>query len=263
MKFKYLFIILLSIFSFRYSYSQEYLPQMESRYFTSDSISVLKPKPFWAAGEVIGTNLAVWAFDRYVVKESWARINWNTIKSNFKRGPVWDSDKFTTNLFAHPYHGGLYFNAARSNGLNFWQSIPYSAGGSLMWEFFMETEAPSINDMMATTFGGVALGEITYRLSDLFIDNRATGWERVGRELLTGIISPMRGINRLITGESWKRRSYKGRSYSNVPVNLILSMGPRFLADEEKSRKGSSSLHFGFWQTKRNREKALPACISI
>ena len=69
MKFKYLFIILLSIFSFRYSYSQEYLPQMESRYFTSDSISVLKPKPFWAAGEVIGTNLAVWAFDRYVVKE--------------------------------------------------------------------------------------------------------------------------------------------------------------------------------------------------
>ena len=244
MKFKYLLIIFLSIFTFRYSYSQEYLPQMESRYFTSDSISVLKPKPFWAAGEVIGTNLAVWAFDRYVVKESWARINWNTIKSNFKRGPVWDSDKFTTNLFAHPYHGGLYFNAARSNGLNFWQSIPYSAGGSLMWEFFMETEAPSINDMMATTFGGVALGEITYRLSDLFIDNRATGWERVGRELLTGIISPMRGINRLITGESWKRRSYKGRSYSNVPVNLILSMGPRFLADEEKSRKGSSSLHF-------------------
>lgn len=244
MKFKYLLIIFLSIFTFRYSYSQEYLPQMESRYFTSDSISVLKPKPFWAAGEVIGTNLAVWAFDRYVVKESWARINWNTIKSNFKRGPVWDSDKFTTNLFAHPYHGGLYFNAARSNGLNFWQSIPYSAGGSLMWEFFMETEAPSINDMMATTFGGVALGEITYRLSDLFIDNQATGWERVGRELLTGIISPMRGINRLITGESWKRRSYKGRSYSNVPVNLILSMGPRFLADEEKSRKGSSSLHF-------------------
>ena len=105
MKLKYLLIIFLSIFTFRYSYSQEYLPQMESRYFTSDSISVLKPKPFWAAGEVIGTNLAVWAFDRYVVKESWARINWNTIKSNFKRGPVWDSDKFTTNLFAHPYHG--------------------------------------------------------------------------------------------------------------------------------------------------------------
>ena len=75
MKFKYLLIIFLSIFTFRYSYSQEYLPQMESRYFTSDSISVLKAKPFWAAGEVIGTNLAVWAFDRYVVKESWARIN--------------------------------------------------------------------------------------------------------------------------------------------------------------------------------------------
>lgn len=112
-----------------------------------------------------------------------------------------------------------------------------------MWEFFMETEAPSPNDMLATTFGGVALGEITFRVSDLFIDNRTSGWERAGRELLAGIISPMRAINRLITGEAWKRRSYKGRSYSNVPVNFVVSLGPRFLADEEKSRKGSSSLH--------------------
>ena len=40
-----------------------------------------------------------------------------------------------------------------------------------------------------------------------------------------------------------ERRSYKGRSYSNVPVNFVVSLGPRFLADEEKSRKGSSSLH--------------------
>ena len=70
-----------------------------------------------------------------------------------------------------------------------------------MWEFFMETEAPSPNDMLATTFGGVALGEITFRVSDLFIDNRTSGWERAGRELLAGIISPMRAINRLITGE--------------------------------------------------------------
>ena len=85
-----------------------------------------------------------------------------SIKNNFKTGPVWDTDKFSTNLVAHPYHGSLYFNAARSNGMNFWQSIPFAAGGSLMWEFFMENEPPSINDLMATTFGGVELGEITY-----------------------------------------------------------------------------------------------------
>lgn len=243
MKIRYLLLLLLAVFSFRNSYAQEYLPQVESRYYVSDSVTIWKPKPLRAAGEVIGTNLAVWAFDRFIVNESWARINGKTIRNNFRRGLMWDSDQFTTNLFSHPYHGGLYFNTARSNGLNFWHSIPYAAGGSLMWEFFMETEAPSPNDMLATTFGGVALGEITFRLSDLFIDNRTSGWERAGRELLAGIISPMRAINRLITGEAWKRRSYKGRSYSNVPVNFVVSLGPRFLADEEKSRKGSSSLH--------------------
>ena len=90
--------------------------------------------------------MLVWSFDRYIVKEDWAYINGHTIKSNFKKGPVWDTDQFTTNLFSHPYHGSLYFNAARSNGMNFWQSAPFAAGGSLMWEFFMENEPPSIND---------------------------------------------------------------------------------------------------------------------
>lgn len=131
-------------------------------------------------------------------KEDWAYINGHTIKSNFKKGPVWDTDQFTTNLFSHPYHGSLYFNAARSNGMNFWQSAPFAAGGSLMWEFFMENEPPSINDMLATTFGGIELGEITYRLSDLFIDNRSSGAERVGREVLAGILSPVRAFNRII-----------------------------------------------------------------
>ena len=67
MKLKYIYIIFFSILCFQYSYGQEYLPQMESRYFISDSTSFAKPKPFRAAGEVIGTNLAVWAFDRYAL----------------------------------------------------------------------------------------------------------------------------------------------------------------------------------------------------
>ena len=243
MRNKYVYGLLVFLTFFKYGYSQEYIPQIESRYYTSDSIQFYKPKPFRAIGEVIGTNLAIWSFDRFIVKEEWAKINLNTIKRNFKSKPIWDSDKFTTNLFAHPYHGGMYFNAARSNGLNFWQSIPFSVGGSLMWEFFMENELPSINDMMATSLGGVALGEITFRLSDLFIDDRTSGLERAGREILTTFISPIRGINRLITGESWKHRSSKGRRYHHVPVDFTVSLGPRFLANEENSHKGSNSLH--------------------
>lgn len=223
----------------------QHFPKMDTRNYVSDSTYFMPKKPWLAAAEVFGLNMGIWAFDRFALNADFARINGHTIKSNFKTGPVWDTDMFSTNLVAHPYHGSLYFNAARGNGLNFWQSIPYAAGGSLMWEFFMENEPPSINDLLATTFGGVELGEITYRLSDLFIDDRSSGAERVGREILSGLISPIRGINRVITGEAWKHRPHKGRTYAYVPVNFIVTAGPRFLAEQEHSRHGTTSMHVG------------------
>ena len=179
---KCMLIGLICLLSSQWMWGQHF-PQMDARNYVSDTALFIPRRPWLAASEVFGMNMAVWTFDRFLMNEDFAKINGHTIKQNFKTGPVWDTDKFSTNLVAHPYHGSLYFNAARSNGLNFWQSIPFAAGGSLMWEFFMETEPPSINDMLATSFGGIELGEITYRLSDLFIDNRSHGAERVGREI--------------------------------------------------------------------------------
>lgn len=230
------------LLSVQFSWGQRF-PEMDTRNYVSDSASIVLKRPWLAAGEVFGLNMGIWAFDRFALNADFARINMHTIKNNFKTGPVWDTDMFSTNLVAHPYHGSLYFNAARSNGMNFWQSVPFAAGGSLMWEFFMENEPPSINDLMATTFGGVELGEITYRLSDLFLDNRTSGAERVAREVLSGLISPVRGINRLITGESWKHSRSKGRTYTSVPVNFIVNVGPRFLAEQENSKQGTTSMN--------------------
>jgi len=224
----------------------QYIPQSTPRQYVSDSTRIIPYRPWRAGIEAFGINTVVWAFDRYIANEPWARINKHTIKDNFKTGPIWDTDKFTTNLISHPYHGSLYFNAARSNGMNFWQSIPYTVGGSLMWEFFLEAEPPSINDMFATSFGGVALGEITYRISDLFIDDRSTGAERVGREILAGIISPLRAVNRLLDGDSWRRRPSKGRSLPSVPINFIVNAGPRFLAEQEESKHGTTSMNITF-----------------
>lgn len=242
----FLLIIFISLSYTTSIQAQRYIPQIANRQYYSDTLRIIPKKPWKAAAEVVGLNMAVWGFDRYIMKEDWAYINGQTIKHNFKKGPVWDTDQFTTNLFSHPYHGSLYFNTARSNGLNFWQSAPFAAGGSLMWEFFMENEPPSINDMLATTFGGIELGEITYRLSDLFIDDRATGGERIGREVIAGILSPMRAFNRIISGEAWKRRPNKGRTYASVPVNFNVSIGPRFLAEQEHSKRGTTSLHINF-----------------
>lgn len=223
--------------------SGQIVPLDKKRKYTSDSIRIIKPQPWKAAAEIVGTNISVWGFDRFVLNEDFAKINGQTIKRNLKTFPVWDTDMFSTNLFMHPYHGSLYFNAARSNGMNFWQSIPYTVGGSLMWEFFMEAERPSVNDLFTTTFGGIELGEISYRLSDLFIDDRSSGLERAGREILSGLISPMRGINRLISGDSWRYRPYKGRSFNQVPVDFTINLGARYLAEEENLDNNSTGMN--------------------
>lgn len=167
-----------------------------------------------AASETFGMNMGLWAFDRYVFKGHYAYISFKTIKENFKHGFEWDNDHLNTNMFAHPYNGSLFFNAGRSNGFNFWQSELFAISGSAMWELFMECEYPSTNDIIATPIGGAALGEIFYRTSDLILDDRATGANRFGRELASFIISPIRGVTRIITGEAWKKRAISGREFT-------------------------------------------------
>lgn len=194
-----------------------------------DSGRVQPPeKHFWrAAGETFGMNMAQWAFDRYVLRGFYSYISWETIKQNFRHGFDWDNDHLSTNMFAHPYNGSLYFNAGRSNGYNYWQSELFAIGGSAMWELFMESEYPSTNDIIATPVGGAALGEVLFRASDYVLDDRSTGAERVGRELAAFVISPMRGFNRLITGQSWKRGATTGRQFGTPPVHLDFSLGLR------------------------------------
>src|SRR5574338_1066129 len=89
-------------------------------------------KNYWLpAVEIIGLNFGVWGYHRYLSGENWSNISWETIKNNLKYGFVWDYDGYLTNQFWHPYHGSNYFNAARSNGLEFWESAPYAFLGSL------------------------------------------------------------------------------------------------------------------------------------
>ena len=208
----------------------------------ADSLLDIPKRGLDAAGFIGATNLGVWAVDRYILKGEWANIDGNTIKNNFKKGFVWDNDMFVTNLFAHPYHGGLYFNAARSNGMNFWQAVPFTVGGSLMWEFFMENEYPAINDFLSTSLGGMSLGEITFRISDRLIDDRKVGFSRFGREALITLISPVRGLNRIVSGDAWKRRNIRGNSMPVVPITFYTAIGHRIIADDAKDNKDVSNM---------------------
>lgn len=183
---------------------------------------------------VIGVNMGVWAFDRYIRKQDFAYISMNSIKENFRHGFVWDNDNLGTNMFFHPYHGNLYFNAARSSGYNYWQSGMFALGGSAMWELFMENEYPSTNDILATPIGGMALGETFYRTSDLILDDRTMGRERVGREIAAFIVSPMRGLMRVVNGDAWRHRSTSGRQFGVPDLCVAFSVGARALEFEDE-----------------------------
>jgi hypothetical protein len=176
-----------------------------------------------------GSNILLWAFNRYVAKAEYAYINGHTVKENFRKGFVWDNDHVGTNMFLHPYHGSIYFNAARANGLSFLQSGCFSLAGSLTWEMFMENEYPSINDIIATPVGGLILGETFYRLSDLILDDRRTGIGRLGSETAGFLISPMRGFIRIINGDAWRKRSTSGRQFGMPEVSIEFSVGIRGL----------------------------------
>ena len=199
-----------------------------------------KPNLLRAAAMITALNVFVNRFDDWALDEEFPRITFHSIGHNFEHAFVWDNDNFNCNLFAHPYHGNLYFNSARSNGLNFWQSYPCALGGSLMWEFFGEITPPAINDLIATSIGGTCIGEVTFRISDLFYDDRERGFSRFLRELAGAAVSPMKGLKRLLTGEAWKVRSshYLYHDYSRIPVSYSISLGSRYLADDHALFRG-------------------------
>ncbi len=190
--------------------------------------------PWWALAEVTGINVGVQLFDRYVTREDFAQTTLRSIRRNFERGMVWDNDYFHMNMFMHPYHGNLYFNAARTNGLTYWESAPYALFGSAMWEFFGEADPPAINDIFATTCGGMAIGEMTHRLSHTVLDDRERGFRRFLREAAAAIINPIQGLHRIISGDAWRVKSshYRYHDFHKIPLETSLSIGWRYLADD-------------------------------
>jgi len=67
------------------------------------------------------------------------------------------------------------------------------------------------------------LGEITYRVSSLILDDTATGAERTWREIGAALVNPVRGINRVIKGKT-RSRSRINRQ-ERKPVIGIISFG--------------------------------------
>lgn len=186
----------------------------------------------------VGRAFANLFFEEYLLWQiDWFRgTDWNPVTrssmgdivaSNFQ----FDYDPFGEDMFGHPLHGTIHFNSARAAGLSFWESALFPFIGAITWEMFGERQLtydggwrskPSTNDFVMSATTGPLLGEALYRLSSAMLDERTTGGERFLRELFGAFFSPMRGFNRLYTGEAWRLGPGPLRSH---PLFLSLDVG--------------------------------------
>jgi hypothetical protein len=98
------------------------------------------------------SNSADWDFPRWSER-------WDSTAVRF------DNNTPVTNNVLHPLAGAAYYGLSRANGLGVAASASYTLASSAIWEWGLEwREKISINDMIATTVGGVAIGEFMTQL---------------------------------------------------------------------------------------------------
>jgi hypothetical protein len=157
-----------------------------------------------AVAGTFAINWIIWQFDWLSAQREIFFVTRETMARNFKTGFVYDDNSFKTNFFGHPFHGSMYWGAARGAGLSYWESLPYPWFGSFMWEFVGERHLPSPNDWIATSWGGTVIGEALFRLANEVFDDSMSGSPRLWSEVGGTALSPMYGLQRVTSGRAWK-----------------------------------------------------------
>jgi Domain of unknown function (DUF3943) len=197
--------------------------------YTCTAPAMPAKKRFWrAAGEWTMVQVLPWASNRYIRKAPFAKISIRSIGHNLNvKNLEWDDNKFFNNQFSHPYQGSLYFNAFRSNGYNFWASSTAAAAGSLVWETICETHVPAPNDLVNTTLGGIAFGEMSNRISKKLLNRKKGRKTNIAAASLSFAINPVNNLNSFLDR---KERGKNKMSYiDNTPLNFTADAGVRLV----------------------------------
>lgn len=160
-----------------------------------------------AMAGAIQSNAVVFSFNYFVGQTEFSRVSPDSYRHNLSCKWQWDQSAYQTNQIGHPYQGSTYFAAGRSNGLNFYQSALIAGFGSANWELFGERNEPSLNDLVQTTVGGTAFGEIMHRL---YLEAASTGTP------FAFLVSPMSALNGWINHERPTARAGNIQSMSIV-----------------------------------------------
>lgn len=119
-----------------------------------------------------------------------------------------DSNNYVTN-WTHVIAGAFYYQMARTNYLDWKESLLAAFVSSLAYEYVSEwREVVSINDMFMTTFGAVSLGEAWFQLSDLFHHSRSP-FRRV-----LAFMNPVNEINQFLDRRRPASRAYDAPGWS-------------------------------------------------
>lgn len=218
-----------------------------------DDPNYTRKSPIWKpVVQIVIQEVLLNLVDHYIMHFDWASVgfdSWNkTVLHSgapWNDGWEWDNARFGNDFLLHPYTGASYFNAVRSSGYDFWESSIFVFGGSYFWKLFGENGGalyrPAKNSLIATTLGGMVMGEGLYRLGSDVIDERTTGVERVGRELLAFIISPGRSFNRFLSGKLFDHLTED--VYQTEPLNITFAPGYHRVNEGTAIEKGSNSFN--------------------
>jgi hypothetical protein len=199
----------------------------------------------WATAETFGINFGAAMFNEYVRNANFNQISPRSFWANIKEGFTYDDNEFRTNQLIHPFNGATYFNAARANGIGFWGSSAMSIVGAFMWECCGETHPMSFNDMMSTGIGGIARGELSYRVSSLILDNTKRGKGRFGREAAALLFDPIRGFNRLVSGDATEVKGNPADRWDWRPdFQLAVRAGARVIGEGESISENTNTYGF-------------------
>lgn len=189
-----------------------------------------------------GSGMAISQTNYWLQYSNWIEdwqyeLNW---KDQTNRIFKLDGQKFDSNCFfinwTHALSGAIYYNVARSNGLDIYESSIFTTIASLYWEFIVEwREVISINDNIVTSFGGISIGESIHQLGEYLHSKKG-----IVNNIAAIILNPFIAVNR------WLDRN-QGYTY-NIPNkrNMNLFFGSYFLMEDKAEASKDKNYFFGF-----------------
>jgi len=170
--------------------------------------------------------------------EDWQfKLNWEDQRRRILgfEGQSFDSNCFRTN-WTHGLSGAMYYNIARANGFNIFESSVFGTLTSLYWEFVVEwREVISVNDNIFTSFGGVSIGESFFQLGSYF-----AGKKGIVNRVAEVITNPVLALNR------WFDRKNEYSYYKPKKREMSFFIGNFFIMEDTKKPYKDRSQFIGF-----------------